>query len=68
MVNNHMLDEVAWGFFIFNIKAGQNKWNYSPIMKFVSVVNVPSYVAENPDTDELKKAPKWAVKESAFSF
>lgn len=53
-----MLDEVASGFFIFNIKAGQNKCNYSPIMKFVSVVNVLSYIAENPDTDEIKTAPK----------
>lgn len=59
-----MLDGVAWGFFIFNIKAGQNKCNYSPVMKFISVVNVLSYVAENPDTDELKTDPRGVVRES----
>lgn len=59
-----LLDGVAWGFFIFNIKEGQNKCNYSSIMKFVSVVNVLSYVEENPDTDELKTDPRQVVKES----
>lgn len=33
-------------------------------MKFVSAVNVLSYVAENPDTDELKTDPRKEVRES----
>lgn len=68
ITNNLMLDEVAPGFFTFNIKAGQNKWNYGPTMKFVSVVNVLSHISENPDTVELKTAPKWAVRETSNFF
>jgi len=37
-------------------------------MKLVSVLNVLNYTAENPDTDELKTAPKWVVRESCNFF
>lgn len=40
------LDELASGYFTFNIKAGQNKCNYSTVMTFVALVHVLSYVTE----------------------